>query len=546
MRSTIILLALLTSVAQAQENVFRNGPADQRTSSFFRVASVSGGVSQEWGDQVKLAGSGRTITEMTVYTFGDFGAPSGSEKIRIRFYDQTGGITGNPPKPGPGNLLWDSGFIPMKPGWRAQRIAVPSIVVPEVFTWSASFDGVTGLPFNRSGLCYFGPPTIGESGNWLWRRTNDTSPWNYQVTDWSNGTTAYGSLGVSFWAGGSPGPTIFDSTLSAYRQFNLTPEEELGDDVVFEGEGRHVATASVEYVSDIANVQGDEKARIRVYTRIDNDPYGTPGDLLYDSGFQPIDASVGEHLATVYPELLLPDDIIWTIEFSGTSQQAGDSLSLPAKTDPSIGASVPTFWVSKTSSFVPFWFGDPTYDPTSWPNTTFGYNSIVANFSAKFQADVPPTIIEHSPPAVLNPGVSFTGGDGSLAASDDVRWHLRPGVVFSTALPPIVLTFSYTLPQPTASSLRFVFESRATASTIRQEIQAWDFVVGAWETVDLVSSIAVGAQPDLVRTVPLADLPSLIGPANEVRLRTRWRLTGPVVAYPWNVGVDRVYLAFRP
>ena len=546
MRTTFILIASLAAQGYAQESVFRNGPADQRTSSFFRVATVSQGVSQEWGDEIKLAGTGRTITEMTVYTFGDFATPTGNERIRIRFYDQTGGVMGNPPKPSPNVLLWDSGFIPMKPGWRVQRIPVPSVVVPETFSWTASFDGVTGLPGNRSGLCYIGPPTIGESGNWVWRRANDTSPWSYQVSDWSNGTTAYGSLGVTIWADGTPGPVIFDSTQSAYREFNLVPMEELGDDVVFEGSDRHASTAQIEYVSDVATPQGDEKARFRIYDRDDSDAFGSPGNLLYDSGFQPIDASTGTHLATFYPEIQVPDDLIWTVEFSGTSQQPGDSLAVMAKTDPSVGASVPTFWVKKATTFVSYWFGDPTYDPKSWPNTTFGYNNIIANFSAKFVTDVAPTIIDHNPPATLNPGVTFSGGDASLAASDDVRWHMRPGAVFSTALPPTVLTFSYTLPQATASSLRFVIESRATANTVRQEVQVWNFGTGAWETVDLVPSLAVGSQPDLVRTIPLTDTANYIGPGNEVRVRSRWRLAGPVISYPWNVGVDRAFLAFRP
>lgn len=546
MRLLFLLSLALPCFAAPAENVFRNGPADQRTSSFFRLASVNNGVSQEWGDEVVLAGTGRTITEMTVYTFGDFAAPTGNEKIRIRFYHQNGSFVGTPGKQAPNTLIWDSGFVPMKPGWRAQRIPVPSIVVPDRFTWTASFEGVTGLPLNRSGLSYFGPPTVGTSENWLWRRSNNNSPWSYQVSDWSNGSSAYGSLGVSFWADGPPTPIVFDTTTAATREFRFAPLVETGDDVVFEGEDRFFSTVSVEYVSDVTAPGGDERARLRIYDRIANDPFGLPGNPLFDSGLLPIDAAAGSHLFTAFPEMELPDDIIWTIEFAGVSQQPGDELSIHARTDPNPGASVPTFWAKESGVFSAYWFGDPTYDPTTWPSTAESFNHIIANFSAKFVADGPPTIIEHNSPPNLGPGISFTGVSENLLASDDVRWHLRPGVVFSTSLPPIALTMTHTLPQATASWIRFTLESRGTAGTIRQEIQVWNFVQQAWVTIEHLSSIAFGSAPDLVRTVDLGDPAALIGPANEVIVRVRWRSSGPVFAYPWNVGLDRAYVSFRP
>lgn len=545
MRLLIFILLALPCLAMA-ENVFRNGPADQRTSSFFRLASVSNGVSQEWGDEVELAGTGRTISEMTVYTFGDFSAPTGEEKIRIRFYNQDGNFVGTPGKQAPNTLIWDSGFMPMKPGWRAQRIPVPAIVVPDRFTWTASFEGVTGLPFNRAGLCYFGPPTIGTSENWLWRRNNDMSPWSYQATAWTNGSSAYGSLGVSFYADGPPSPEIFDTTLAETRGFRLIHNEEAGDDVVFEGESRYVVEASVEYVSEVDVPQGDEQARLRIYDRVSDDPFGAPGSMLYDSGFLSIDASPGARLFSVDPDMELPDDIIWTIEFAGVTQQPGDQIGIRARTGPNPGASVPTFWAKQSGTFSAFWFGDPTYDPVTWPNTDEGYNHIIANFSAKFVTGSPFQVIEHSPPPILTPGVPVSGAPEDLLISDDVRWHLRPGVVFSTAQPPVVMQLKFEAPSATASALRFTVESRATAGSIGQEIQVWDFVQEAWVSLETLNSIAFGGSPDLVKTLDLGDPQSRIGPQNEVRVRARWRAIGPVFAYPWNVGIDRAYLSYRP
>jgi hypothetical protein len=493
-----------------------------------------------------LAGVGRTITEMTVYTVGDFAAPTGDEKIRIRFYLQDGNFIGTPGRQSPSTMFWDSGFIGMKPGWRAQRIPVPSIVVPDRFTWTASFEGVTGLPLNRSGLCYFGPPTIGQSDIWLWRRNDDASPWSWQATNWSNGSSAYGSLGVSFWADGPPSPAVFDSTTAAARGFTLASESETGDDIVFEGAGRFFSTAQVEYVSDVTSPQGDEFARMRIYGRIANDPFGAPGSLLFDSGLVPIDVTIGGHLFSAFPEMILPDDVVWTVAFSGVTQQPGDRISLTARTDPNPGASVPTFWAKEGGNFTAFWFGDPTYDPTTWPSTGEGYNHIIANFGARFVAEEPATIIDHDDPPILSPGVSFTGGQADMRVSDDVRWQLRPGIVFTSTSPPIALAMSFTLPNATASSLRFTIESRASASTIREEIQVWNVAQKAWVSLQTLPSMAFGAAPDRVRTIDLGDPTPLIDPNQKLKVRVRWRLGGPVFVFPWNVGVDRVYVSYRP
>jgi hypothetical protein len=74
----------------------------------------------------------------------------------------------------------------------------------------------------------------------------------------------------------------------------------------------------------------------------------------------------------------------------------------------------------------------------------------------------------------------------------------------------------------------------------------WDVLQQAWVTIETLTTIAFGGAPDLVRTVDLGDPASVIGPANEVRVRTRYKLNGPVFAYPWSVSLDRAYLSYRP
>jgi hypothetical protein len=339
---------------------------------------------------------------------------------------------------------------------------------------------------------------------------------------------------------------IFDSTQAASRGFRVTPTAEIGDDVIFEGTARFVSEARIEYISEVTTAQGDEKARVRIYDRDNLMPGGPPSAVLYDSGFQPISVAAGANFITVYPEVILPDGVIWTIEFSGVTQVSGDSLSIPARTDPNPGASVPLFWLRDIFGLSEYWFGDPTYDPTSWPSNNEGYNNIIANFSAKIGTNVPPTVVENADPPTVQPGVIFSGTSANVLASDDIRWTLRPGVVLSTSLPPIAVVYKHFLPVSTPTSLRLTLESRASANRIQQEIQIWNFTTNAWVSFDLIPALAFSSQPDLVRTVDFGDPAPFVGPSNEVRVRTRYRANGPVLSYPWSVGIDREYVTFRP
>ncbi|MCH8275451.1 MAG: hypothetical protein IH851_11750, partial [Armatimonadetes bacterium] len=157
----MVALIGLASLCSAQEAVYRN--IGIPTSYFGPGAS---GTLPERGDEVTLAGTERTVTEITVYYITEITSPEGGETFKVRFYANDGG--GGEP----GTLLWQSADIPLKNFWRVHRVPVPNVNVPDTFTWTVQFAGMAGVAGDRAGLHFFGPPEIGSSADNFWHRTD--------------------------------------------------------------------------------------------------------------------------------------------------------------------------------------------------------------------------------------------------------------------------------------------------------------------------------------------------------------------------------------
>src|SRR5688572_169813 len=90
----------------------------------------------EFGDQLFLGGSERTVTEFAFEYFGAFTA-GGDETGRLRFYAHNGPEL----SPGfadsrmPGTLLFDSGLFPINPGFNSKGFVGLDVPVPDTFTW---------------------------------------------------------------------------------------------------------------------------------------------------------------------------------------------------------------------------------------------------------------------------------------------------------------------------------------------------------------------------------------------------------------------------
>jgi hypothetical protein len=126
----------------------------------------------EYGDEVILAGTARAVTQIQVEYYAKF-TPQGDEIGRIRFYSNTGPLWQNNPDyrtPAEPPLFEDTFVLGQE--YQTATIPVPNVVVPNNFTWTVQFLGISQNGTNdRAGLLFYSTPTIGNSYDDFWERT---------------------------------------------------------------------------------------------------------------------------------------------------------------------------------------------------------------------------------------------------------------------------------------------------------------------------------------------------------------------------------------
>jgi len=136
--------------------------------------SIYVALTEEFGDEVDLAGSARVLSAMTFSVVGETSMPTNTS-ARFRIYKNNGPIL--PIEgiriPSPGELLYESGDIPIEVGVHSLRITDIAVPVPESFTWTVRFRGAGTEPGTRAGLEVYHPPTVGSSFRDYWVRAED-------------------------------------------------------------------------------------------------------------------------------------------------------------------------------------------------------------------------------------------------------------------------------------------------------------------------------------------------------------------------------------
>lgn len=150
------LFSLTSGLALAQAQVVFDNTANliNKTPEFF-----SG---NEYGDELALAGSARTVTSFDFAYFGNFGTtPNAGYSIRFYANDGSDAFPGTPTALRPGTVLWDSGSQPLFNGVNSVSLTVPGVVVPDRFTWSVTFSGIDGTAGHQAALMLANPATVG-------------------------------------------------------------------------------------------------------------------------------------------------------------------------------------------------------------------------------------------------------------------------------------------------------------------------------------------------------------------------------------------------
>lgn len=117
---------------------------------------------REYGDEIKLAGTDRYVTEFQFRYQAEFSPSSSTPSATVRIYANDGPsvLPGTIVAPQPKTLLWESGPLNLSAGDNIVSLA-PNVLVKDTITWTVTFSGLTGAEGNRAGLVISSPPTVG-------------------------------------------------------------------------------------------------------------------------------------------------------------------------------------------------------------------------------------------------------------------------------------------------------------------------------------------------------------------------------------------------
>jgi hypothetical protein len=123
----------------------------------------------EFGDEVLLAGTARFVTEFQLEMYAQF-VPNGTQFGRLRFYQNTGpNWRGNPDYPTPASPPLYEQTFQISTGFQVIVVEVPNVLVPDHFTWTVQFLGISQTSTNdRAGVLNYDPPSIGQSFDDFW------------------------------------------------------------------------------------------------------------------------------------------------------------------------------------------------------------------------------------------------------------------------------------------------------------------------------------------------------------------------------------------
>jgi hypothetical protein len=126
----------------------------------------------EYGDEVILGGTSRAITQIQLEIYAQF-TDSGTQLARVRFYKNDGPLWNNQsnyPTPD-ATPLFEQSFA-LSQGYQTAVVDVPNVVVPDHFTYTVQFLGISQTSTNdRAGLLFYGVPTVGNSFDDFWDLT---------------------------------------------------------------------------------------------------------------------------------------------------------------------------------------------------------------------------------------------------------------------------------------------------------------------------------------------------------------------------------------
>jgi hypothetical protein len=253
-----LVIAIVPFFAVSAEVIYDNLATPQKNSIGSPIYTIQSG---EFGDELQLSGTNRWVTEVTIFYFANY-RPDGDESVQVRFYRNNFPLPGAPDKIAPGTLFYQSDVLPMHPGYGKIELKNLNFFVPDDFTFTVEFRGVTMKLRDEAGLLLYHPPVAGRSYDDFWQR-NQKGSWdllaypglksNFGVMVVATPPPPATIKSISF-ANGAPNVVAFSRPGKIY---SLESCERLGPGSTWRGIHSAVgATAATVNLADLAAVEG--------------------------------------------------------------------------------------------------------------------------------------------------------------------------------------------------------------------------------------------------------------------------------------------------
>ena len=194
--------------------------------------------------------------------------------------------------------------------------------------------------------------------------------------------------------------------------------------------------------------------------------------------------------------------------------------------------------------------GGGTWTPfgTGLPNvvvTDFAYQSLTRElFAATYGRSIFSIPLDNSETSVVATQLNILRGiqiGGKLADtefSDDARIQFHPGLTLNSLEPPVWLEFQGTSPTDNPGTLKFTLEASANSVGLGQKIELYDFAAGNYQEVDFRAATLADSVVEFTENDNAA---RFVEPGSGcVKARISWKAGGPVLLFPWTIGIDQV------
>jgi hypothetical protein len=141
-------------------------------------------------------------------------------------------------------------------------------------------------------------------------------------------------------------------------------------------------------------------------------------------------------------------------------------------------------------------------------------------------------------------GSTLSGGMSDLYSSDDSRWVLRPGAVFTNSEYPVQLILNGNSPSNAATILRFILESHSGAPNINQKLFLYNYNSLQFEEMD---SRTMSTADSTITVTVSSNASRFIDPiTGAMQAKIACRANGAVFTYPWQARLDKAVWTVTP